>query len=79
MLTDFIFMKASCDSIWDEVDEPEETESRRSSAIMDQNTSSIKSNSYDNLYFQKHEKQGYCLLKRPIYLFMYFRSCKLNN
>ena len=37
-------MKPSYDSSWNEVDKPEETESKRSSAIMDQNTSSIKSN-----------------------------------
>ena len=43
MLTDFISMKQSYDSSQDEVDGPEETESKRWSAIMDQNTSSIKS------------------------------------
>ena len=43
-LTDFIHMKPSYDSSWDEVDEPEETGSKRSYAIMGQNTSSIKSN-----------------------------------
>ena len=43
-LTDFIFMKPSYDSSRDEVDQPAETESKRSSAIMDQNTSSLKSN-----------------------------------
>ena len=37
-------MKQSYDSSRDEVDEPTETESKCSSAIMDQNTSSIKSN-----------------------------------
>ena len=37
-------MKPSYDSSREEVDEPVETESKCSSAIMDQNTSSIKSN-----------------------------------
>ena len=37
-------MKPSYDSSRDEVDEPEETESKLLSAIMDQNTSSLKSN-----------------------------------
>ena len=43
MLTDFIFMKPSYDSSRDEVDKPEKTESKRLSAVMGQNTSSIKS------------------------------------
>ena len=42
-LRDFIFMEPSYDPS-QEVDEPQATESKRSSAVMDQNTSGIKFN-----------------------------------
>ena len=49
-------MKPSYDSSWDEVGEPEETESKRSSAIVDQNTLSIKSNKVMTICFFRNMK-----------------------
>ena len=57
-------MKPSYDSSWDEVDEPEETVSKRSSAIMDQNTSSIKSNTVMIIHiFRKMKSRDIALCK----------------
>ena len=75
-------MKPSYDSSQEEVDEPVETESKCSSAIMDQNTSSIKSNKVTIIrIFWNMKSRDIALWKRAtcIYSFMYFRSRKLNN